>query len=163
MSMSQGSMTVDLAVVAARIAELRADDRAMAEAPWTADSWELRGHDTADAAGIARTRNSLVSTADMLESLVAEVARHRELMQRLAKPVWRQIVGAWRLLDQEQMRAWNDERIALSRAFFDAAFRGAPVDDALMERALDFLEGKQKQPSQEAIDQTIAAGVSPTE
>jgi hypothetical protein len=113
---------------------------------------------------------TLLNLAPDLVSLRETCDRHRELMQRLANPVWRQIVGAldpWRGSDepnaQEQCRAWNDEQIALSRAFFDAAFRGAPVDDALMARALDFLEGKTKQPSQEAIDQTIAAGVSPTE
>lgn len=83
-------MTLDLAAVAVRIAELRADDDVMSEAPWAVSDQPdfvvtsagvlvcdtyAAANDVRNAAGIARTRNSLASTAEMLEAAVREVAR----------------------------------------------------------------------------------------
>jgi hypothetical protein len=87
--------TVDRKAVEARIAELRADDAAMTRAPWimwdAAEDGEVyddadvkrvcqvsRHPVAANTAGIARTRNSLASTAGLLEGLLREVERLRQ-------------------------------------------------------------------------------------
>lgn len=77
-------MTLDLDAVRARVAALRADDKAMTRGEWSASGYgsiHVDGQQAGissmgkrvDADAIARTRNSLASTADMLESLLRAV------------------------------------------------------------------------------------------
>jgi hypothetical protein len=84
-------VAIDRQAIEARIAELRADDAAMTDGPWNpgedpddGEVWDEiklvvhrigRAPIAANATGIARTRNSLASTAEMLSGLLVEVAR----------------------------------------------------------------------------------------
>lgn len=98
-------MSADRNTILQRIAELRADNSAMTPGPWEWDDRDgcIRGPETSvvafgeptsegnhrvciddlDATGIARTRNALTSTADMLEALLKRVESHEVVLREL--------------------------------------------------------------------------------
>lgn len=93
--MKINGLTIDVPAIEARIAELRKDDKAMRPAPWNtlALSVRLHGDDRplgSESVGIARTRNSLAATADMLEFLLRGFAFGLEENERLGRELDRE-------------------------------------------------------------------------